>query len=52
MPGFAGQVEAFLLHPFGDLYKSVETGCQSGLQPAYAMPAMQFMYIGHSINYY
>jgi hypothetical protein len=52
MPGFAVQVEAYLLHPFGDLYKSVETGCQPGLQPAYAAPEIQFMYIGHPYIHY
>jgi hypothetical protein len=36
VPAFEGAVDAFLLHPYGDLDKSVETGPQSRLQPVYA----------------
>jgi hypothetical protein len=35
VPALGQQVDAFLLHPFGDLDKSVETGAQSSLQPVY-----------------
>ncbi|MBP8021272.1 MAG: hypothetical protein KAY75_02365, partial [Limnohabitans sp.] len=31
------QADAFLLHPFGDLDKSVETGSQSSFAPIYAL---------------
>ncbi|MFO0215819.1 MAG: hypothetical protein ACK511_07325, partial [Burkholderiales bacterium] len=37
VPAFGQQVDAFLLHPFGDSNKSIETGVQSSLQPVYAM---------------
>jgi type IV pilus assembly protein PilA len=37
VPAFGQLVDAFLLHPFGDLDKSVETGAQSSLQPVYAL---------------
>ena len=35
-PAFAQPVDAFLLHPSGDLVKSVETGSQSSLQRVHA----------------
>jgi hypothetical protein len=37
VPAFGQLVDVFLLHPFGDLDKSVETGAQSSLQPVYAL---------------
>jgi hypothetical protein len=36
VPSFEGPVDAFLLHPYGDLDKSVETGSQFSVQLVYA----------------
>jgi sulfate/thiosulfate transport system permease protein len=33
---FEPPVDAFLLHPFGDLVKTIKTGAQSSLKPVYA----------------